>query len=531
MNKSLNYLDKIQKSYKSQSPLYRNTPQNRTFREDAPSSGNRLKLRQYKTQEEKLAEYHESLKRVNQVIDKYTYYEDKSEIEKISQSQHGEIIKSLIHLKRIKQHLETNFEIISNNENAGILLKVLDILINIPTEAQNETNKPCQTCGCTCRTSSQNMKTHLPRITLSEFDKPYLAKAINLSTKDQLDRCCKCESSVIGKNSDGVCEWCLIQTQNSQPNSLAILMKIKNLSTKKYSKRDVDSTVKPEKFNTARPYQETAQSGLNLELQIGEKTTRIRDTDTVLFRIQFDEFHSEKSSPDIRITDSGMLEAEEKSFVTETNSLIPPIKNRQAFSFLKHTKASESKFKSFIPIPPDIDIKPSKESLIKDIHEIRSNGKAILTSLQILQGEQISVVNSQVKSINKYCNKFLKNYTKQLKSLLLGIIEFLPEHAYGVEKCFEGAIAIIEFLLASVNIPKSQHIEIQQLHEEKKAETTHLTQEIENLKNELAFTARTNRVKTIKLENTISKYKQMVQLYEMELDRKTEKINYSPYDD
>lgn len=192
MNKSYAHLEKSPPSYKSLTPISR-----MTCKTDLKEPNFRLKLKQFKSKEEKVAEYNNSLKKINSIIDRYDHYESKSELEKLNKTMHDKVIDNLTNLRCVKSYLETNFELVTENENPGILVKLLDILMN----AQDY--QGCMTCTCKEIRSLSPIKKNWHHQS-KENSKNYVAKSFIL--KQQPEKCVKCDCIVIGKNSSGICE-------------------------------------------------------------------------------------------------------------------------------------------------------------------------------------------------------------------------------------------------------------------------------------------------------------------------------------
>lgn len=294
-------------------------------------------------------------------------------------------------------------------------------------------------------------------------------------------------------------------------------MKIKSLNLKKPRKKDLETT--SEKINTTRAVQDEGlpekSSWLNLEIQIGDKIMRLRDADNFLCRFQVNQNPDEQN------------DSNNKSFITEPSVQLTPVRPSTP-NFMKQTLNSESRFKPFTQIPDDLSsIKPSKEALIQKIHEIKSNGKTVITHLNLLLEKQLK---TQPKNFKKSTNKLIPKVSHHLRSLMTGILEFLPDHAIGLEKIFKIMVYTLETSLSFLDSQHSAQMELSNFYKGKQSEIEKSAKIIEDLKNENLFNSRASLQKIMKLENMVSKYKHMIKLYEMELENKT-KIDYPMYDD
>lgn len=193
---------------------------------------------------------------------------------------------------------------------------------------------------------------------------------------------------------------------------------------------------------------------------------------------------------------------------------------------MKLTEASAGKIRSSRRPLPEIEPQSSKESLIQKILEIKSTGKTVVKSLQVAFEEQLMTPLDRIKDIKEYTCISLSNYTRNVRSLISGIHEFLPEHALGVEKCFKGNVQLIDFMMDWYSAELRKVQDNLDNHSESGVKTAEYVKTIDNLRERLANVEHQHKSKLERMKDQLSNNHQLIKLYEMELNQKTTEKNY-----
>ncbi|CAG9327115.1 unnamed protein product [Blepharisma stoltei] len=465
------------------------------------------KISPFPSSRNKLFEYKNRLKQVNSLIDNQ---EDLNFLEN-SKQQHEKFLNSLKHLTSLIPLLDTNYDISNKRELVITLLEILDYIFQSEqNEKHSENTKDCHECGC--ENSKKRGRSISPgwKMMAKEPGKNYIAKTIEV--EDRLERCLKCNTEVIGRHTGSICEWCLDGNAVENQSELAVILKVYSSALMNPKCTDLDSSFSPTKSIDIKEGSLLPKNPewLNFYMKIGNKEVRIRDSDSILCRIQY----TKETKTLEKVEENSMP-------LMETLSVSPRKRSRRPHtpSFMKLTQASASKSKPFRSPLPEINPQSSKETLLQKILNLKSQGRTILKNLDNTLDEQFNFTNEKLNGVKEYCNQILTAYSRQIRSLITGIFEFLPEYSMGVEKCFKGIVLLCDFILDWYKNEVESMKDLISLQGGKDNQKKNYKKIIDELREEHLNYKIKHKSKASKMKNCISKYKHLIKLYEMELNR------------
>ena len=121
-------------------------------------------------------------------------------------------------------------------------------------------------------------------------------------------------------------------------------------------------------------------------------------------------------------------------------------------------------------------------------------------------------------AISTTTEKIIADYSRIVRNLLRGAMNFLPEHACGFEKCYKGLVLIIDNLLSMIGSYRQQ-IQDQQDFESKILQSEHrYKQKIEEYEIEITSIKKGYEERITKLQRIIKNNRETIELYRAELE-------------
>lgn len=487
---------------------------------------------------------------------------------------HSRVIHLIHQLGNLVTLLDYNFEIVDSLPTEYLLHSLLQNIVfpdkgaltELMDKLRAKSRLSCAVCGCSCGRMSpikQESSRNASRSPIKAYKKEpedykeeskvYVIDMVNLNQNRQ---CSKCSNFYLTSKKDDqfVCRLCEQGCASSiQPKQISFTLSIHPAKSSNPALKSVSSTSLKYKNSRLQDLKETrihSEVELVLEMDNMNKIYSLSGNSSYICKFILPKNVMNISLPDDRATISPNMrrgtivfkpsparrlisdpveyrdDDRVRSFMSSRGS-IPDPTGYKPF----HTKLAHNNYKKDPPKQTKI-LDKMQEILNSDpslpCYQVMIQTKAIKEKGMLLHKELSNLLEDHLvlyedpyqnpDTISTTTEKIIGDYSRIIRNLLRGTMNFLPEHACGFEKCYKGLVMIIDKLLNMIGSYRQQ-IKDQENFESKILQSEHQYKlKIEELEKDIITMKKGYEERITKLQRIIKSNRDTIELYRAELE-------------
>jgi hypothetical protein len=492
---------------------------------------------------------------------------------------HSRVTNLINQLGNLVTLLDYNFEIVDSLPTEYLLHSLLQNIVfpdkgaltELMDKLRAKSRLSCAVCGCSCARMSpmkqENSSKNVSRSPIKAYKKEpeefkeeskvYVIDMVNLNQNRQ---CSKCSNFYLTAKKDDqfVCRLCEQGCVSSiQPKQISFTLSIHPAKSSYSGLKSFSSSSLKSKNPRLQDYKEarlTSEVELMLEMDCINKIYSLSGNSSYICKFILPKNVMNIALPDDRASVSPNLQRRAILFKSSpSRKLIPdPIEYRDD-DRLRSYMSSRSTITGYLPEAPGFkpfDTKlahnnykkdpPKQTKTLEKMHDILNSDpslpcyqvmiqtKAIKEKGMLLHKELSNLLEEHLglyedhyqnpDTISATTEKIIGDYSRILRNLLRGTINFLPEHACGFEKCYKGLVLIIDKLLNMMGSYRQQ-IRDQEDYESKILQSEHQYKlKFEELEKEITIMKKGYEERINKLQRIIKNNRDIIELYRAELE-------------
>lgn len=513
---------------------------------------------------------------ISAYIDSTPFLQNLSELKETDRLLHRKLTSLMNKLGNLVSLLDYNFEIVDSLPSEYLLHQLLQnivfpdkgALIELLDKLRAKSRLSCALCGCTCSKNTA-FKQDVPIKSTSKSPiRPYKkvseesskVYAIDLVSLNQNRQCAKCANFYLTAKKDDrfVCKLCEEGcASNFLPKQMCFTVCIQavkpasNSPFKSFSSNNLKS--KNSRLQDFKDARIASDAEFNLEVDCNNKKYSLSGNSQYICKfilpksvVNIQHPEDKAVSPHFR---RGTI-AYKHSPNRITLPLDPMDKNNTEDDRLRSLMNSRATIQtgygseSSIIKPFDMhskrDASPKHNKILDKMQEImqsdpslpcfqvmiqtkniKEKGKLLHKELSNLLEEHLLLyegIDRNPDSIDSTTEKAIGDYSRVIRNLLRGTMNFLPEHACGFEKCYKGLVLLIEKLLSLVHAYKQQIKDLSD-YESSILQSEHRYKlRIEEFEKEISSMKDAYEMKIFKLQRVLKNKEETIELYRIELE-------------